>query len=74
MSFMDDPLKEFCGPEILRESEMVGTCFRSSCLIQTSPCTDIVPECNALRSMAAVDPVQECDSIDILGMAPSLTG
>ena len=67
-------LKEFCGPEILRESQMVGTCFRSSCLIQTSPCIDIVPECNALRSMAVVDPVQGGDSIDILGRYPSLYG
>ena len=30
----DIPRVEYCGPEILRERDMIGTCFKSSCTIQ----------------------------------------
>lgn len=56
----DIPHKEYCGPEILNsvQQPMIGTCFKSSCLIQITPCTDLVPECIQLELLVTTDPIQ----------------
>ena len=37
---------------------MIGTCSSSSCAIEITPCTDLVPECTAMEAIAAIVPVQ----------------
>ena len=54
----DIPQKEYCGPEILGDGSMIGTCFKSSCLVQITPCADLVPDCIALQSLAASNPIE----------------